>query len=219
MTNKFSALVLGATGLVGSHLLKQLLENNSYEKVTILVRKLMDVEHPKLQQVELDFQFLDDYLGYFGVDHVFCCLGTTQKIAGGKAGFRKVDFELVFAAAQIAREARAQKFIFISSLGANAKSRNFYLRTKGEAENAIFSLGIAKAIAVRPSLLIGEREGDFRFAESLGIAASRVFNPIASLLLPSSAHKYLPIKAEEVANFMIAKAIDKPTPVTIEFVA
>jgi len=158
-----TALVLGATGLVGKALVRQLLVDPRYTSITLLVRRplpasLFSDPAGKLNPIVIDFDALQDYQGYFSVSHVYCCLGTTMKIAGSKAAFRKVDFEYVHIAAQLTRAQRAESFVWISSVGADAKSANFYLRVKGELENALMRMPqLPNAAAVRPSLLLGER--------------------------------------------------------------
>ena len=137
-----TALILGATGLVGKTLVEQLCRDHRYQTVTCLVRKPLSKDFfsgctDKVQPIVVDFENLEDYQGYFGVQHIYVCLGTTIKKAGSKGAFRKVDFEYVHVAALLARAQRAVSFVWISSVGANAKSHNFYLRVKGELENAI----------------------------------------------------------------------------------
>ncbi|WP_100658173.1 NAD(P)H-binding protein [Alteromonas flava] len=204
MTSDKTAIVLGATGLVGRVLTQQLLADPRYANVTVLVRKPLSRAQfvdpaNKLQPVVIDFEQLQDYQGYFTVDHVYCCLGTTLKQAGSKAGFRRVDFEYVHVAAQLARAQRAKGFVWISSVGADAKSSNFYLRVKGELENAIMSMPqLSHAAAVRPSLLLGERN-DTRYAEALGIWAGKLFGP----LMLGPLEKYRPVEAADVARQMV----------------
>ena len=203
MTQK-SALVLGATGLVGRHLLNQLLLSPQYESITCLVRKPLasaGYSDPfnKLKPVVIDFEQFQDYQGYFSVDHVFCCLGTTIKAAGSRKAFRRVDFEYVHVAAQLARAQRAKGFVWVSSVGADAKSSNFYLRVKGELENAIMRMPqLEHAAAVRPSLLLGERN-DSRFLENLG----QNLAPLLSPLMLGPLAKYKPVSAAQVAHQMI----------------
>jgi uncharacterized protein YbjT (DUF2867 family) len=204
MSDKFSALVLGATGLVGKELVNQLLDDSRYESVTCLLRKplrqhfFVGPTH-KLQPIVIDFNCLEDYQGYFGAQHIYVCLGTTIKQAGSRALFRKVDFEYVHIAAQLARAQRAQSFVWISSVGADAKSRNFYLRVKGELENAIMGMtGLNNASGVRPSLLLGDRQ-DFRLAEQMGMKLARFVAPF----LIGKLAKYRPVHAAEVAAQMV----------------
>ena len=202
-----TALVLGATGLVGKTLVEQLCRDHRYQTVTCLLRKPLPKgfftvnanNADKVQPIVVDFENLEDYQGYFGSQHIYVCLGTTIKKAGSKSAFRKVDFEYVHIAAQLARAQRAVSFVWISAVGANAKSNNFYLRVKGELENAIFAMsGLDNACAVRPSLLLGERE-EMRPAEKL----AGVLSPFLSPLLVGRLSKYKPIEAADVAAKMI----------------
>ncbi|WP_340677136.1 NAD(P)H-binding protein [Paraglaciecola sp.] len=204
MSVKIHALVLGATGLVGKALINQLLVDERYETITCLLRKplsrqLFNNHTHKLQPIVIDFNRLQEYQGYFGAQHIYVCLGTTIKQAGSRAAFRLVDFEYIHIAAQLARAQRALSFVWISSVGANANSRNFYLRVKGELENAIMAMpGLTHASAVRPSLLLGERK-EQRFAETL---AARVATFLAPIFKGKLA-KYRPVHAAEVAAQMI----------------
>ena len=153
----------------------------------------------KIKPVVIDFEQFQDYQGYFSVDHVYCCLGTTIKAAGSKQAFRRVDFEFVHIAAQLARAQRAKGFVWISSVGADAKSSNFYLRVKGELENAIMRMPqLDHAAAVRPSLLLGERN-EQRFLENMGQSLA----PLLSPLMKGPLAKYKPISAAQVAKQMI----------------
>jgi uncharacterized protein YbjT (DUF2867 family) len=189
---------------VGKSLVEQLCLDHRYQAVTCLLRKPLSKNFftenaEKVQPIVVDFENLQDYQGYFGCDHIYVCLGTTIKKAGSKNAFRKVDFEYVHVAAQLAKAQRAISFVWISSVGANAKSTNFYLRVKGELENAILGMsGLHNASAVRPSLLLGERE-EMRPAEKL----ASIFSPLLSPLLIGSLGKYKPVHAADVAAQMI----------------
>ncbi|AWL10999.1 Oxidoreductase HTATIP2 [Saliniradius amylolyticus] len=199
MAQQYEALILGASGLVGQALLTRLLDDPRYHSVTCLVRRPMASHHPKLRPMVVDFERLSEYQGYFHVDHVYVCLGTTMKKAGSKAAFKKVDFELVHIAAQLARAAEVRSFVWVSSVGANSRSRNFYLQTKGRLEQAIFSmLRFENAAAVRPSLLLGQRK-ESRPLELWGIRLARVLAP----LMIGPLKRYRPVAAHEVANKMI----------------
>ena len=200
-----SALILGASGLVGQHLLRLLLLDPRYETVTCLVRRplaLQGYKDPdnKLRPVVIDFNLMDDYQGYFSVDHVYCCLGTTLKKAGDLKAFRKVDFEYVHVAAQLARAQRAKGFVWISSVGANSTSNNNYLRVKGELENAIMRMPqLPNAAAVRPGVLIGERPNDKRPLERFGAKVLQILKP----LLVGPLKKYRAVYPQQVAREMI----------------
>ena len=202
-----TALVLGASGLVGKALVEQLCRDRRYQTVTCLVRKplvkdffiLNSTDAVKVQPIVVNFEDLEDYQGYFGAEHIYVCLGTTIKKAGNKSAFRKVDFEYVHIAAQLARAQRAISFVWISSVGANAKSNNFYLRVKGELENAIINMsGLDNACAVRPSLLLGERE-EMRPAEKL----ANMLTPLLSPFMLGGLSKYKPVHVADVAAQMI----------------
>ena len=204
MSGKIHALVLGATGLVGKALVNQLLADERYETITCLLRKplsrqLFNNQNHKLQPIVIDYARLQEYQGYFGAQHIYVCLGTTIKQAGSRAAFRLVDFEYVHVAAQLARAQRASSFVWISSVGANAKSANFYLRVKGELENAIMAMpGLKYAAAVRPSLLLGQRQKK-RWAESFAAYLAPVLAP----LFIGKLAKYKPVHAADVAAQMI----------------
>lgn len=156
--------------------------------------------HGRLKPVVIDFDNLQDYQGYFSVDHVYCCLGTTLKKAGSQKAFRRVDFEYVHVAAQLTRAQRAESFVWISSVGADAKSSNFYLRVKGELENAIMRMPqLPHASAVRPSLLIGERD-ESRFLEDIAQKTA----PVWQSLMKGPLKKYRPVHPIDVARNMMS---------------
>ena len=203
MTATYKALVLGASGLVGKALVNQLCQDERYSQVTCLVRSPLSKSQyrdplNKIQAIVIDFEELQDYQGYFSVEHVYCCLGTTIKQAGSQSNFRRVDFQFVHVAAQLTRAQRAKSFVWISSVGANAKSRSFYLKVKGELENAILRMPqLDNAAAVRPSFLLGHR-AQKRTAESVGINIVKLLSPI----MLGSLAKYRPVSAEQVAHQM-----------------
>ena len=196
-----SALIAGATGLTGSELVKILLEDPDYDRICVLVRRPLDIEHPKLEQVRVDFNKLDDYTKYFEVDEVFCCLGTTIKKAGSQKAFRRVDYEFPTTLGALAKSAGVQKFLVISAMGADARSNIFYNRVKGQMEDRLKGLDLPALHIFRPSLLLGDRQ-EFR----LGEKAASLLAPVFSPLLRGSMKKYKPIQAEQVARAMCAAA-------------
>lgn len=198
MTAK-SALIAGATGLTGSELVKVLLEDPAYDKVKVLTRRPLDVDHPKLEQVKADFFRLDQYAGHFKVDDVFCCLGTTIKKAGSQKAFRRVDYEYPVKIAELAKAAGAKKFLVISAMGADARSNVFYSRVKGQTEDALKKMEFPALHIFRPSLLLGKRD-EFR----LGEKAASLLAPVFSPLLRGGMKKYKPIEAADVAKAMCA---------------
>lgn len=196
-----TALIAGATGLTGSHLVKILLEHPAYNKIYVLVRRPLDIEHPKLEQIRVHFSRLEDYKDYFQVDEVFCCLGTTIKKAGSQKAFRTVDYDYPTALGALAKSADVQKFLVISAMGADAGSNIFYNRVKGQMEDRLKKLELPALHIFRPSLLLGDRK-EFRFGEK----AASLLAPAVSPLLRGGMAKYKPIQAEQVAQAMCAAA-------------
>lgn len=201
-----TALLLGATGLVGTELLHILLKAPQYAKVIILTRKRMKMESPKLEQIIVDFDQLSNYKEYFHVNDVYCCLGTTIKKAGAKDAFRKVDYEYPVTAARLAKECQVEKFLIITAMGANPNTKIFYNRVKGEVEETIKSIGIPSLHFFRPSLLLGDRK-EFRFGEKL----ASVLSPIYSFLLVGTLRQYKPIQARDVALAMYKTSMESAT--------
>lgn len=200
MANK-SALLLGASGLVGKELLELLLNSPIYEKVIILVRKPLKREHPKLEEVEIEFEALAEHKEYFMVNDVFCCLGTTIKKAGSQEAFRRVDVQYPLAAARIAKEMGVEKFLVISSMGADHQSKVFYSRMKGLLEHSLKELMLPSLHIFRPSLLLGDRN-EFRLGESVAAFMSKGI----SFLFAGPLKKYRPIEAKTVAQGMVQAA-------------
>jgi uncharacterized protein YbjT (DUF2867 family) len=197
-----TAIVFGASGLVGSNLVKELVNNVDYNKVILIVRKPLVIVSPKIQEIQLDkFEDLDITEIQLSEAKVFCCLGTTIKKAGSKEEFKKVDYELPLKAAIWAKNSGFGTFIAISSIGANAQSGNFYLKTKGEMEESIKALAITRTVFVRPSLLMGTRD-EFRLAEEI----AKMFSGVMNVLLNGPLKKYRPIKASRVAKAMVILA-------------
>lgn len=199
--SKKTALIAGATGLTGNELVKILLDHPAYDKIYVLARRPLDIQHPKLEQIRVHFSRLEDYKDYFQVDEVFCCLGTTIKKAGSQNAFRKVDYDYPTALGALAKSAGAQKFLVISAMGADARSNIFYNRVKGQMEDRLKGLDLPVLHIFRPSLLLGDRP-EFRFGEK----AASLLAPIFSPLLRGGMAKYKPIEAKQVALAMCAAA-------------
>lgn len=199
--NGRSALLAGATGLVGWQLLNLLLSDPFYSRVYVLTRRKISLNHPRLEQLILDFDRLPEH-DLPKVEDVFCCLGTTMKKAGSKAAFRKVDYDYPLVLAQEAAKKGASRYLLVTAMGANRSSLFFYNRVKGEVEEAISKLVQYKAVYVfRPSLLLGHRKED-RTGEAFAQKITRLLRP----LMVGPFRKYRPIQAHVVAEGMLAAA-------------
>ena len=193
-----TALLVGATGLVGGFVLEQLLEDAYYDSVVVLSRKSLQLQHTKLKEVLVNFDQLENYTNDIKADVVFCCLGTTIKAAGSQEAFKKVDYEYPLRVAEIAKQNDASAFLIVTALGAAKSSIIFYNRVKGEVEEAIGNLHFDAFHILQPSLIIGERK-ESRSGE--GIA--QTLSPIYDTLMFGPLTKYKSIKAEQIAKAMI----------------
>lgn len=191
-----TALIAGATGLVGSHLLKRLLEDEKYDKIIILVRKDILLEHHKLEQVVFNFE-KPEY-GSVKADDIYCSLGTTIGNAGSKKAFEKVDYSYILGIAGAALNNGAKQFVLVSASGANKTSKFYYNRVKGKTEEALKQLNYSALLIFRPSMLLGERK-EKRSGETFGKALMTVL----SFAIPL---KYKAVEADKVAAAMIDAA-------------
>lgn len=197
-----TAIIAGATGLVGSHLLNLLLNSDYYEKVYVLSRRKMDLEHPKAEELVIDFDSLPYAQVLPKADDVYCCLGTTMKKAGSKDAFRKVDQTYPYEIARQALDKGASEYFLVSAMGANDSSYIFYNRVKGEAEQSISKLSAYKKVAIyRPSLILGDRKEE-RTGEKIAMKLMRFLKP----LMIGPLRKYRPIHARTIANGMFNTA-------------
>jgi uncharacterized protein YbjT (DUF2867 family) len=192
---------------VGRAVLAALLADKAYSKVHALGRKAPPCTHPKLQWHKVDFAELGRLPA---VDEVYIALGTTIKAAGGQQAFRAVDFDAVLAVARAARAAGAKRLGVVSAMGANARSRIFYNRVKGEMEGAVSALGYTSVVLARPSFLLGDRESlgqPARAGEGWALALTRLLRPV----LPAN---YRAIEAARVARVLI-QSVQAATPGTM----
>lgn len=196
-----TAIVAGASGLVGGYCLRRLLASGLYEQVIAFVRGPLNASHKRLQQRTVDFERIGRMSAFPRAQDVFSCLGTTMKKAGSEEAFRKVDYEYVVRLAESSARGGAERFFLVSAVGADPKSRVFYSRVKGEAEDAVAKMSFTGIHIFRPSFLLGSRP-EKRAGEELGIAAAR----LVSGVLFGPARKYRPIKAETVARAMVVVA-------------
>ncbi|MEC1178669.1 NAD(P)H-binding protein [Metasolibacillus meyeri] len=196
-----SAIVVGATGLVGSELIKQLCESDEYVAITVIARRALDYSHPKLVVQIREFDALAESDMEFAHE-IFCCLGTTIKKAGSREIFEKIDVEYPVQIAAMAKNRGIQHMIVISAMSANEKSFAYYNRVKGKMEKELIDIDLPQLSIVRPSLLVGNRS-EFRLGEKMGAAVLAVLNP----LLIGPLKLYRSIKAEQVALAMMVIAL------------
>jgi uncharacterized protein YbjT (DUF2867 family) len=192
-----NVVIAGASGLVGTELLTLLTANKYYGSIHLPVRRPMNNLPAGVHSHQVDFSNLKGFDPGVAIRDVYICLGTTQKKAGGKAGFYVVDHDYVLNLAKWAKSNGVERVCIISSIGANPKSSSFYLKTKGEVEQELIALGFQHLCIVRPSLLLGKRD-EYRWAEEL---AAKIY-PVFSLLLIGKIRKYRAVKAEKVARAM-----------------
>ncbi|HYG15707.1 MAG TPA: NAD(P)H-binding protein [Bacteroidia bacterium] len=201
-----TALVFGATGQTGALLTDELLKSPLYNEVKIFVRKPSGKMHPKLRELVNPLKDPEYLKNEIKGDDVFCCIGTTIRKAGTKAIFRQVDYELPVSIARIAQQNGINSIITVSAMGANVRSNNFYLRTKGEMEHAVAGFGIENTVFVRPSLLLGKRD-EHRTGELIGKWVMLLLNP----LFIGRLKRYKAIPSSVVAKAMIHAANDGKT--------
>jgi uncharacterized protein YbjT (DUF2867 family) len=200
-----TAILAGATGLVGSLCLKQLLDDPSYSRVVTVSRRPVSESHPKLIQKTLDFDQLNQ-LPPIAVNDAFCALGTTNAKAGSREAYRKIDFGYSKAFAEYALGGGTRQFALVSSVGANVRSRTFYLRTKSELEEVVTAMPFHSLHIFQPSFLMGSRT-EQRAGEGIGLALAKVLQ----FAFVGGSSKYRPIPASLVAAAMIA-AVKRAAP-------
>lgn len=201
--NAKTATLIGATGLIGSHLLQFLKEDKTFDTIRLLVRRSFQQNDPMVEVKLIDFADHESFkLGIEGSDVVFCAVGTTQKkVNGNKEAYRKIDYDIPVKAARFCKETGGNTFVLVSSVGADSKSNNFYLKLKGEVEDAVKKEGLKSVHIMRPSILLGNRK-EFRLGENIGKIAMQAF----SFLLFGKMKKYKPIAAKDVAVSMVNAA-------------
>lgn len=200
---KRNALIAGATGLVGSSLLRQLLENDLYEKILVLTRRPIESARPKIIQQQIDFDRLESFKTDIRVDDVFCALGTTIKTAGSKDAFCKVDHDYVLNLGNWCAANAVKRFLVVSAMGADSGSWVFYNRVKGKMEKSVSRLDIPQIQVFRPSLLMGNR-AEKRGGEKI----AQVVMGGLGFLFAGPLLKYKGIHADVVAGAMIRAAAE-----------
>jgi uncharacterized protein YbjT (DUF2867 family) len=195
-----TALVAGASGLVGGECLRRLLASQAYASIVVLTRRPLGAaaRHPRLREIVVDFARLDSVAAELRADHVYCALGTTIRKAGSREKFREVDFEYPRQLAQLTLVGGARHFSLVSALGASSGSGVFYSRVKGELEDALRAMGWPSLCLLRPSVIAGHR------------AESRPVERLSEMLLRFGPARYRPVAAGEIAAAMIAAAQREP---------
>jgi uncharacterized protein YbjT (DUF2867 family) len=193
------AIVAGATGLVGGELINLLAPDSRFTSVTVWARRRLELDGKfNLTQASLD------EAEFPPADVAFCALGTTIGKAGSQSAFYAVDHDLVISFAEKAKTAGVHNFVLVSSIGADARSANFYLKVKGQTENDLKSIGFNQLTILRPSMLLGDRK-EFRFGELIGKGVISVVNP----LMLGPLKKYRGVNAKEVAQKMISVCFEE----------
>tara|TARA_B100001250_G_C19597426_1_gene699064 strand:- start:162 stop:821 length:660 start_codon:yes stop_codon:yes gene_type:complete len=196
-----TALIFGSSGLVGSHLLDLIIQDNNYNKIKLFVRSEHTKTNSKLQIIKIDFNNLENHKNLIVGDDCFFCIGTTRKKTPDKNEYKKVEHSLPVSVAKIAKSNSVNKFIYISSLGANPKAASLYLKNKGEAEEELIKMNFTNLLILRPSILLGNRKEN-RFGEKIGIFAMKTISP----LFLGKLKKYKPINVKNVAKTMLQVA-------------
>jgi uncharacterized protein YbjT (DUF2867 family) len=193
-----TALLFGASGLVGNHLLNQLISNNNYSKIKLFVRSSKEISDPKIEIIQTDFNNLENHKEDIKGDDCFFCIGTTKKNSPDKNEYKRVELEVPKQIAQIAKSNSVNSFVFISSGYADPKSSGDYLRFKGEVEEELKRLNFSKLGIMRPSFLLGDRK-EKRIGEKIGIFVFKLLSP----LFLGPLKKMKPIHSATVAKAMI----------------
>ena len=194
-----TALLFGASGLVGNHVLNQLISNNNYSKIKLFVRSSINMSDPKIEIIQTDFNNLENHREDIKGDDCFFCIGTTKKNSPDKNEYKRVELEVPKQIAQIAKSNSVTSFVFVSSGYADPKSSGDYLRFKGEVEEELKKLNFPKLGIMRPSFLLGDRK-EKRVGEKIGIFVFKLLSP----LFIGPLKKMKPIHSATVAKVMIA---------------
>jgi uncharacterized protein YbjT (DUF2867 family) len=198
-----TAVVLGATGLIGQHLVQELLQNEYFTKVRILVRRPIPLQHGKADIHIVNFRDEKDIAAKLDIgDVIFCCVGTTRKkVKGNKTEYRKVDYDIPIITARLGVQHGFNQFLLVSAIGANPLSSNFYLQLKGCVEEDVAAFPFEAIHIFRPSMLLGKRE-EFRIGERIGQSVMKAL----SFLMTGAWRKFRPITAAQVAHAMVEAA-------------
>lgn len=204
------AIIAGASGLIGKHLLQIILNENVYDEVLILVRKELPIQQKKLKQLLIDYKRVKNYSELIKGDAFFCCLGTTKKKTPNEIEYRKIDHDYPLQLAEIAKQNNISQYHLVSASSANAASKIFYSRLKGETEDDIIKVELPSLHIYRPMLLTGNRN-ETRVVEKIATSIFKIINP----LLFGALKKYRSIAGETVAKTMYKQSLKNETGVFI----
>jgi len=193
-----TALIFGSTGLVGSDLLTLLLKDDYYTAIKIFARSKININDPKVEIINLDFNKLNEYSHLIKGDDCFFCIGTTKKQTPNKEEYRNIEYNFPVIIGEIAKNNNVRSFMYVSSLGSNPNTKNTYLKNKGEAEKFLKKLNFSQLSIIRPSFLLGDRK-EFRLGEIIG---KKIFKK-SSFLFQGSLRKFRAIESKDVAKAMI----------------
>ena len=196
-----TAIVFGSSGLVGGHLLNQLINDNKYSKIKLFIRKDPEISDPKVEVINTNFNNLQNHKEDIKGDDCFFCIGTTKQNSPDKNEYRRVELDVPKEIAQIAKSNSVNSFVFVSSGYADPKSSGDYLKFKGEVEEELKRLNFSKLGIMRPSFLLGDRK-EKRVGEKIGIFVFKLLSP----LFLGPLKKMKPIHSETVAKAMIRTA-------------
>lgn len=196
-----TALIFGSTGLVGGHVLDQLIQNKNYSKIKLFVRSAYEIDDPKIEIVKTDFNNLENHIEDIKGDDCFFCIGTTKKNSPDKDEYKRIELEVPKQVAQIAKSNLVNSFVFVSTGYADPKSSGDYLKFKGLVEEELKRLNFSKLGIMRPSFLLGDRK-EKRVGEKIGIFVFKILSP----LFLGPLKKMKPIHSATVAKAMISAA-------------
>lgn len=203
-----TAIIIGATGLTGSLVLEQLLENQAYGTIKLFSRKESGVQHPKVQEFMGDLLQFENFANDFTGDEVYCCIGTTKKKTPDREHYKAIDIGIPMNAAQLAKKNGVQAFAVVSAIGADANSSVPYNRIKGEMEKAVMEAGVEHTYILRPSMIAGNRK-EHRGGEKLAIGVFKIFK----FMIPK---KYRMVEASDIAKRMIALCNERGASCVVE---
>ena len=193
-----TALIFGSTGLVGSNLLTLLIKDDYYTAIKIFARSKVNINDPKVEIINLDFNKLNEYSHLIKGDDCFFCIGTTKKQTPNKDEYRNIEYNFPVNIGKIAKNNNVRSFMYVSSLGSNPNTKNTYLKNKGEAEELLKKLNFSQLSIIRPSFLLGDRN-EFRLGEIIG---KNIYKKL-SFLFQGSLRKFRAIESKNVAKAMI----------------